>query len=151
MYYRFAIILVATVLVAADDQDAKKELDKLKGNWTVESIEMDGQKTTGEDSGRMSFTVTDNKYAQKVNGRTIEEGTIKIDTSKKPPTIDLNITSGMDKGKMQLGIYELKDDTFKLALNLPGGEKRPTAITGDNGILFVLKREKEKDKEKEKK
>ena len=70
---------------------------------------------------------------------------ITIDPSKKPKTIDYQMTDGFTKGKTQLGIYEVDGDTFKSCFGKPGTE-RPTEFTskpGDGRTLSVWKREKQ--------
>ena len=123
---RLALVLFSGLLLAADtpsEQAVKEELAKLKGTWSLKSLEQGGMQFPGTGS----LVIADNKYTQKEDGETVEDGTIKVDPSKKPPTIDMVIASGKDKGKTQLGIYELKDDTLKFCLGLPGAEKKAPA------------------------
>ena len=77
---------------------------------------------------------------------------IVIDPTKKPKTIDYQMTEGFTKGKTQLGIYELEADTLKSSFGAPGAE-RPADFTskpGDGRILSVWKREKAATQPKEK-
>jgi uncharacterized protein (TIGR03067 family) len=74
-----------------------------------------------------------------------EEGTMKLDPTKKPATIDLAITSGNDKGKSQVGIYKIDGDSITICLARPGETDRPTEFksTEENGnILVTIKRKK---------
>jgi uncharacterized protein (TIGR03067 family) len=145
MRCRFAVIILAGLLLAADnpsDQAVKDELAKLKGTWTIETVERNGMKMNAISS---QVVIADDKYTQKASGDAIEDGTLKLDPSKKPPTIDLIIMSGADKGKKQVGVYELKDDVLRLCLALPGAEQRPMEIDGKKFIVFTLKKEKAKE------
>ena len=79
------------------------------------------------------------------NGKEDETGTLKLDPDKKPKTIDFDITSGKDKGKKQLGIYKLEDDSFTLCIGFPGETERPAKFESEKGsktALAVMKREK---------
>ena len=56
------------------------------------------------------------------------KGTLKIDPSKKPKTIDMTITEGRrdeDKGKELHGIYELEKDALKWSTSEPGARTGP--------------------------
>jgi uncharacterized protein (TIGR03067 family) len=139
------LVLSLGLLTAAAAQEGKavtKDLKKVEGSWTVVELEFAGQKLPAENLKELDIKLVvmkDGKYAQKIKGEVKEEGTLKLDPSKKPATVDLNITSGDDKGKLQLGIYELKGDTWRLSLARPGDENRPTAF--DAGVM-TLKRDK---------
>jgi uncharacterized protein (TIGR03067 family) len=145
MRCRLALVLAFVItapLLAADDKAVKDELEKLKGSWTFESNEQEGEVVGKDKLGDQRLVVTDDKYVQKAGDRTLEEGTVKVDPTKKPATIDLVITSGMDKGKTQLGIYEIKEDVLKLCVARPGTATRPTEFDGKKFIIFTMKKEK---------
>ncbi len=127
---------------AFDDPAVQKELEKFQGNWIIESIEEKGRKLTGDEIGDNRLTFTGDKYVHRFNKETVEEGSIKLDLSKKPSHIDIVITSGQDKGKTQLGIYEFTDDSLRICTSRPGEKERPAEFDGKKHIIFVLKREK---------
>jgi uncharacterized protein (TIGR03067 family) len=75
----------------------------------------------------------------------IEEGTFKLDAGKEPRKIDLAITTGNDKGKDQLGIYQLTGDMLKVCFAAPGSKDRPTEFASKANprtLIVVLQREK---------
>jgi uncharacterized protein (TIGR03067 family) len=128
--------LLCGLLVAADDakKDAKADRDKLQGAWRL---------TSGPGGATEARLVIEgDKYSFKA-GEQEERGTLKLDPSKTPKTIDLQITEGQDKGKSQVGIYELQGDTFKLSVAPAGETERPTSLDAkDNSLIFVFKRDK---------
>jgi uncharacterized protein (TIGR03067 family) len=134
--------------VAQEEKGKPKGLDQLKGTWTAVSLERGGEKLP-EDMLKelnMQLLFAGDKYTERIKGEVNEEGTIKIDTSKKPATIDLNIRTGDDKGKLQLGIFEVKGDTLRLCLAVPDGKERPTTFASPEGKTdanVVFKRGKE--------
>jgi len=80
--------------------------------------------------------------------------TIKLDTTKNPPQIDMESTAGKRRTK-RLGIYELKGDTLRIRyiivrttaakkgkLNNAETPPRPTSFTEGNGTLMTLTRVK---------
>ena len=76
--------------------------------------------TAPQGSPEMTLTFTGDTYHQTLGGEVNERGTIKLDASKKPMTIDLIITEGPDAGKTQLGIFEVTGDTVRASLDTPG-------------------------------
>ena len=141
------ITAAAALPILADppqDDAVKKELKKLEGSWATVFIEAAGQKVTDEDKIKTrKLSTKGDKYTLKVGDETVQ-GTIEINPTKKPKTIDVKPDSGSNKGKTLLGIYELDGDSLKICLALPGKD-RPTALVtaAENGQqLVVYKREK---------
>ena len=90
----------------------------------------------------VKLSVKGDKYTFSA-GDSTEEGTIKLDTEKKPATLDFDITAGNDKGKQQIGIYKVEKDGITICLARPGEKDRPTEFSaaGDKGhILIVIKK-----------
>ena len=133
-------MLVAVVLMSAGvmAQDAKKPVDKafapLQGTWTITTF--NGQSTDGM-GGTSALVKKDDKYQQVTNGTVDERGSLKLDATKKPMTIDLIIEEGNDAGKLQLGIIEVTGDTMKVKLNLAGATPRPTSFEAEEGQILV--------------
>jgi uncharacterized protein (TIGR03067 family) len=135
---------------AQEEKGKPKDLDQLKGTWTAVSLER-GREKLPDDTLKelnMQLVFAGDKYMERIQGKVNEEGTIKVDASKKPATIDLDIRTGRDKGKLQLGIFEVKGDTLRLCLAEPGGKERPTAFASPEGKTdanVVFKRTKDKE------
>ena len=72
---------------------------------------------------------------------TSQEGTIKLDESKKPKEMDATST----ENEVMLGIYNLEENGYKVCF-APAGKPRPTALgsaPGSGYILQVWARQKE--------
>lgn len=125
-------------------QDAKKEMARPEGEWTMESGEIDGQ-AMPEDMRKTAKRVV--KYGETtvtVGGQMFMKAKFVVDPSKKPKTIDYTMTGGPTEGKTQLGIYELDGETVKFCFSAPGKD-RPTDFTtkaGSGRTLSVWKRAK---------
>ena len=52
---------------------------------------------------------------------------ITLDPAKKPKTIDFQMTDAVNKGRCQLGIYELDGDTLKSCFAAPAAERPRTS------------------------
>ena len=140
-----AILLLTCTVMAGGETE--KELKKFEGTWTVVGLETKGKALPEDALKQINLKVMfkGDKYTVEAMGEFAEEGTIKIDPTKKPAAIDLKITKGKDEGKSQQGIYELQGDTLKICMAPAGAEKRPTAFKSEEGSeieLFTLKRDK---------
>jgi uncharacterized protein (TIGR03067 family) len=129
---------------AAQGHDAKEDLAKLQGEWTMVSGEIAGQQLP-PDLVKTSKRVTKaNETTAHVGGQLFFKATITLDPTKKPKTIDYDMTEGTTKGKKQLGIYEITGDTIRFCFSAPGKE-RPTDFTtkaGDERTLSAWKKGK---------
>jgi uncharacterized protein (TIGR03067 family) len=150
---RVLITVTTGFLMSADAPSgdaAKKDLDKLQGNWLMQSSERDGTKLTDNQVKEFSRTIKGNFYTVTIeNEQGVQDltGTYTLDPGKTPKTIDAMLTNGPMKGKTMLGIYKLDGDTQTVCF-APVGQNRPTSFDSKQGTLSVWKREKVKpDKE----
>src|SRR5262245_38725844 len=139
---QFAIIAMLLTLTAGAVAQGTKPADpnaaalaSLQGKWVINSF--NGQ-PVGEGGMEVSLTFTADKYAQTMNGEVNERGSIKLDASKKPMTIDLIITEGDDAGKTQLGVFEVAGDKLTATLNTPGTTQRPADFTPQEGFFVFV-------------
>lgn len=145
----FALLFIPLGLALADDdakKDDKKTDDPIAGTWKCVSYEDQRGKREGEEAPDYVLSFKGGKYSQKNNGTEDETGTYKLDTSKKPATIDLDIKTGNDEGKKQPGIFKMDGDKLKICFAMPGGDKRPEKFEigeGQSGLMVIFKREKE--------
>src|SRR5262245_57561461 len=99
------VVLSFSALIAADADDAKQELEKLQGTWLLVSGERDGKPFTEEEVKQTKLIVKGNTFrVPKSDVGTAQEGTFKIDPTKKPKETASTTGSGADKGKIWLGI-----------------------------------------------
>jgi uncharacterized protein (TIGR03067 family) len=153
---KFGVAVLAIVsLFAADrsqaaDGEAKegavaKELQALKGTWRMNSKEEDGKKISEEEIKDLILTNDGSHRCSVRRGdQVIGEGTVKLDPTTKPRTIDITFTKGEHKGGTLLGIYKIEGDTFRVCCARPA-DGRPaefSAKAGSGRILIVYQREK---------
>lgn len=134
------------VLIAADagDDAAKKDLEKFQGNWTLISAERDGKKAPQEDAKKITLTIQANHFVLRKDGVIISEGKMTLDPTKTPKEIAESITTGPNKGKTFLAIYEIDEEHHKICFAAVGRE-RPMALSsmpGSGQLLQVWKRVK---------
>lgn len=148
---RIVTLLCALALLAsggpgmrADDKaDIEKELKKLQGAWTFESVEAGGKKLPADQFKDMTVVFAGDKYSVKMGDMVVEAATLTVDPSKTPKTFDAKVADGPNKGKVYLAIYEISGDTLKVCFD-GEGKQRPTEFKGAGGAqaLVVHKRVK---------
>ncbi len=126
----------------------KKELKALAGTWRPISAENNGYKASAEDlKGILWFRDADGKWTARRDDKNVVEWAVKkIDATKNPKTIDMEITAGAYKGVVYQGIYELDGDTLRICFALPDRDVRPTEFSASKGTVRALsefKREKD--------
>jgi uncharacterized protein (TIGR03067 family) len=143
-----ALAMVAGLLAGgnAREEQIKRDLAQIQGEWVMVSGERDGQALPEQ------FVKTSRRICQGdqtiaiVNGEIGLQAKFTLDPSKKPKTIDYDLTGGPNKGLIQLGIYEIDGDTLRFCQSTPG-EPRPTAFDAKAGTrctMTVWKRSKKK-------
>ena len=137
-----SLVCALVAAVAGNDDAAKKDLAKFQGNWQLISMERDGKQTPPEDAKKIMLTIEGDKFILRKDSVVISEGTMKLDATKKPKEIDETISTGPNKGKVFLAIYEIDDEQHKVCF-AAAGKERPTAFSSGSGqILQVWKRKK---------
>jgi uncharacterized protein (TIGR03067 family) len=141
----FGVVLLtsAALVLGADDKkdDAvKEELKKMEGTWLLVSGESNGEQMPAEMVKTIKAVVKGDKLSIHFGDNMVFEGTMSVDPTKKPKTMDT--VSGKDNMK-GVAIYELDGDNFKICVGNKG--ERPKEFTGKKGsdcALYVYKREK---------
>ena len=152
---RLILLTVASLIVSlargADDEAVKKDLAQLQGEWTMVSGSANGESMPEEMRKGMKRLCKGDEITVMMGENVFLKAKLTLDPSKKPKTIDYEMTEGYTKGKKQLGIYEINGDTFKACFNSPGAE-RPTEFKSGDGLTFSeWKRKKTEDTKAEKK
>src|SRR6266850_5481117 len=151
---KLLLIALATLTIslvrAADDEAVKKDLAQLQGEWAMVSASADGQSMSEDMLKQMKRVCKGDEITVTMGDQVFLKAKITIDPSKKPKTIDYDMTEGFSKGKKQLGIYELNGDTFKACFNSAGAE-RPTEFKAGDGLTLSEWKRKKSTEQPEKK
>jgi uncharacterized protein (TIGR03067 family) len=122
--------------VRADD------LKAMEGTWRVESVEAGGKAVEAEDLQSLELTISGEHYTVKTKDG-MDVGTLKLDETQKPRTMDATKTEGFDAGKVVKAIYTIEGNTLKVCC-APDGGQRPTELATKEGeavVLIVYRRE----------
>lgn len=113
---------------AAAPEDSKS----LEGAWAMTSFEQNGEAEAPERIKGRVLTIEDGKFKDKLEDQVVASGTIKVDTSKTPWTIDATFDQGGPEGETVRAIGEMKDGKLRICASEPGGD-RPTRFESGNG------------------
>ena len=140
------IAAVGLFLAAAapKEDDAKKELEKWQGTWTLVGAEEKGQKLSDEElkKGPVTLIVKGDKFTLKLPDQTME-GTFKIDPDKKPKAYDAKGTDAEGKTHESKGIYEIEGDMLKVCF-VSADKERPKEFKADAGSDSLIHTYKKK-------
>lgn len=148
-FTKLVLVSLATLCIslanAADDEAIKKDLAQLQGEWTMTSGSADGQPMPDAMRKEMKRLCKGDEITVMMGTEVFLKAKFTLDPTKKPKTIDYEMTEGYTKGKKQLGIYELNGDTFKACFSSPGVE-RPTELKAGAGLTFSEWKRQQSDK-----
>ncbi len=141
-------LIISTGLVLACAGPATAAETTLQGTWIATKAEQDGKAADDLVGHRLSFNSNRFEIRSK-DDKLLYAGTVKINPSTKPATIDFQQTKGALKGKAWKGIYVVDGDTLTTCDNAPNLKKgRPAAFEAKSGsgyVLITFKRAKHRD------
>jgi uncharacterized protein (TIGR03067 family) len=123
---------------------ATKEMKAMEGDWIVVGLEEGGRKASGDDVKGMRWTFKGSEMVPTNPGeKRGDRCRVKLDPSKSPKHIDLELLEGNHKGKTVEGIYKLEEGRLTICLREEKG--RPTEFKAEkdpNQGLITLEKVK---------
>jgi uncharacterized protein (TIGR03067 family) len=113
-----------------------QDIDLLQGSWSIKSLTMEGQDLPALMFANASIVVQANRFSSLGMG-TQYEGTLHFDPSTTPRQLNMNFDAGPEKGNVNLCIYELAGDVWKLCI-ATRGSVRPSAFISTPGTGIAL-------------
>lgn len=139
------VLLGLAFAVGAPNLKEKEKSPSLVGEWSVESITVNGNQTVSAPGLVYTFT-DDGKWLIRRNGKeTAPNVTRGFETDPKPnpPTVDLITNTAAAAGTRLMGIYKVEGDTLTICGTRVKGTGRPSkfeAGEGTGNTLYLLKR-----------
>jgi len=119
----------------------KSDLETLQGRWKIVSLELDGSVFPEAALTDASIAIQGNEFISSGMGSEYR-GTLEVDAAASPKSLTMHFTAGPEKGNVNLGIYELAGDSWRICL-ATRGNTRPqqfATVPGTGIALEVLKR-----------
>jgi uncharacterized protein (TIGR03067 family) len=146
-----AVAVSATAL--AQEPPGKRDLDTLQGTWLLRSVEQYGETTDLGDSKLFTLTANGDKLIATLAGEKAAVGTLRLDASRRPKTLDVNFTvwiKGHPSPGMLTGIYKIEGDSWLISSVVSDAKlpqpKRPaefkTRPRGEHAYLWLLRRDR---------
>src|SRR5688572_14915001 len=123
----FAVTL-CVIAAVADEHDKPKadEARRLAGEWQCVSATVDGKALAEGTVRKLRLVTTAERYRTERTDEVLFDSTYTLDISRAPKWIDIVGTEAEMKGKLALGIYELRGDRLTICYTLPGRERPKT-------------------------
>jgi uncharacterized protein (TIGR03067 family) len=144
------LLMAVGLALGADvpnEDEAAKALQQLQGIWTLECVEVNGMKIdaqTMKNAGQeITLIVMDDKFTLKLKRGDVE-GTLKLDSTKKPRAYDAKGTDPEGNSHETIGVYKIEGNTLTVCY-VAAGKVRPTefkAGAGSEAVIQVFKRSK---------
>ena len=113
-----------------------QDIELLQGSWSIKSLSMEGQELPASMFANASIVVKGNRFTSLGMG-TAYEGTLTLDSSADPHQLDMNFDIGPEKGNVNLCIYEICGDIWKLCIATRGSVRPAEFIsTPRSGIAL---------------
>jgi uncharacterized protein (TIGR03067 family) len=113
-----------------------QDLYLLQGSWSISSLSMDGQDLPPGMFANASIVVKGDRFTSLGMGATYE-GTLELDSSTNPCQLNMNFDVGPEKGNVNLCIYEIAGDVWKLCI-ATRGSVRPSAFISTPGSGIAI-------------
>jgi uncharacterized protein (TIGR03067 family) len=117
-------------------KSTRDDLEQLQGTWSVTNLEVDGQQTPEAMLDDARIDVKGDRFTTSGMGATYA-GKLTLDPSTNPPRVEMHFDAGSENGNVNLGIYELDGNTWKICLGTRG-TVRPTRFATSPGTGFAL-------------
>jgi uncharacterized protein (TIGR03067 family) len=130
------LLIAALTLSAGSAQDAKTDLAKIAGAWTVDGVIYDGE----EHKLKFKIVFKGNEGTVLENDQITNEYAkikVKLDSSAKPKSMDITVSAGSQTDATMEGIYELKGDELRICAKV-FGKDRPKEFAAPDGSMTVL-------------
>jgi uncharacterized protein (TIGR03067 family) len=141
---RVNLVALLVFAVACNVAQAEEAAKVLAGKWPITAATEAGHKWSKDFKPQPRLTFKHTQFAARFGPAILFEGTVAVDATKTPKTIDLKCSGARYEGKTLQGIYEVKGDVLQMCFAESDG-KRPSAFAStreNKNYLFECDRRK---------
>lgn len=113
-----------------------QDMDLLQGTWYIKSLSMEGQDLPAAMFTNARIVVKGNRFTSLGMGA-VYEGTLELFPATNPRQLDMHFDAGPEEGNVNLGIYDITGDHWKLCI-ATRGSVRPSAFLSSPGSGIAL-------------
>jgi uncharacterized protein (TIGR03067 family) len=144
------LFVASAVLATAGGEDAKKDMEKLKGTWKLIGETDSGQPVPPDPNEIFIFDGKED-LVNKVGAKITDEFTIKLNPTKNPKEMDFVPKREPNVGVPSPAIYKFEDKKLIICVNFAPSAKRPTTFestAANHNILLTLEMDTGKKSDK---
>lgn len=119
------------------------QADEVQGIWKPTQAELGGTRLPEAVLAPLRLELTKGQYVL-TGAESPDRGTVAVDASKSPKTMDVTGTDGPNKGKTFPAIYELDGDTLRICYDLSGKERPKEFKTAPQTRLYLVTYKRDK-------
>lgn len=117
-------LVLSTGSIGSAQEAAKKDLEKLQGEWVLATLEVNGSDVPIDNLAGTSLTVKGDRYTVRVKDFVLSMQ-VTLDPGKDPFEIDLLVLDGANKDQIHKGIYRFENGVFRSVRGLSPELGRP--------------------------
>lgn len=139
LLFPFAALLVLLLLGSDSSSvyDDRTEFAGIEGTWQMTECEQNGTRMPNKQ--KIVLTIRRGTYTVDSGDGNPWKGSFHNDPSRTPPYLDVVYANGPFKGQKLKFIYQLKDDTLRIACTVHNDDLRPQAFNDKNVFVGIYK------------
>ncbi len=135
----FCALLSLALAQPANEERAKKDLERMQGTWTMQALEVNGKDVGAKRIQDTFLIVKKDDYRTKVKDQEQPGFRLVLDPSKEPKAVDMIKAMPGGTEEVYKGIYIFENDTLKICRGLTAGKERPNQFaTWPDTNAFVV-------------
>jgi uncharacterized protein (TIGR03067 family) len=135
----FGCMLCLALAQPANEEKAKKDLERMQGAWVLHALEVNGKDVPQPKLENTILVIKGDDYRTKVKDKEPPGFRLRLDPSKNPKAVDMIKSTPGSPDEVIKGIYTFENDTLKICRGLAASQERPNQFaTWPDTNYFVV-------------